>query len=779
MSLQVWLPLLGDLHNQGLDSSGTFGSSTAFATNGKIGGKSGYSNIQKTATFNSLANITNFSFTYWIKIDSSIAVQSWADILGFEVMTTNNSAVIRDEFTATVGQHQIIMGKDTTVGSNTYNYAGTGASSSGALDKWTHYAIIKNDTNTYVYTNGVLTNTMVNSNFESAPQKLTGKIYLGNTSSTAAQLNDFRVYDHCLSESEVKRLAQGLIVHYPLNRQGLGQENLLRGTYDWSQWIASSRASFSNEVATLAGSTADWGAAIHSARLNKALLDGTTTYTWSFEYKSTATWACHSVIGGTTAGIDDTSAPRTKYVYWQGIISLSSTNGNWKKYVLTPRTITESQMTNGSGDVNSWFLQLYNRTDNASVQIRHIKLEKGSIATPWCPNIIDIDNIGLDSTTEYDISGFGYNGTRINFPQQNLLLGTDFSTQYTTGLVTNNSTDWTKYLRGYNTSSLHTFSNGEDTITLNTASNLGVCFVRKATGINLDPNSYYTLSCEAKSTQTAKPLCIGLSYYNNSNTWIWRGGTNPTNFTTANAWQKFSLTFKPDADTQYICYCFTVVGVANSTDTFTIRHCKLEKGSVATPWVEDSYSSWTSDTPKYQVSTVFTAEPNAISSVTNFSHLTTFTYSCWIKTNTAHNAFVLMGYQYGNNTSGSLALDAGVSKAGFHYYAHTGGQGDVTIGSNVNYYDNQWHMLTATYDGSKIITYFDGVKTAEGSVSLLTSSRTFSLNQPSGASGRYFKGQMSDARVYATALSATDVKSLYQNCATIGSDGTIYGQIRS
>lgn len=31
-------------------------------------------------------------------------------------------------------------------------------------------------------------------------------------------------------------------------------------------------------------------------------------------------------------------------------------------------------------------------------------------------------------------------------------------------------------------------------------------------------------------------------------------------------------------------YCFTVVGVANATDTFTIRECKLEKGSKPSKW---------------------------------------------------------------------------------------------------------------------------------------------------------------------------------------------------
>ena len=76
-----------------------------------------------------------------------------------------------------------------------------------------------------------------------------------------------------------------------------------------------------------------------------------------------------------------------------------------------------------------------------------------------------------------------------------------------------------------------------------------------------------------------------MSYYNTSNTWVWRGGTNRQLFENINTWQKFTLTFKPDSDTQVICYCFTVVGVASGTDTFTIRKCKLEKGTEATKWI--------------------------------------------------------------------------------------------------------------------------------------------------------------------------------------------------
>ena len=50
--------------------------------------------------------------------------------------------------------------------------------------------------------------------------------------------------------------------------------------------------------------------------------------------------------------------------------------------------------------------------------------------------------------------------------------------------------------------------------------------------------------------------------------------------------------------------------------------------------------------------------------------------------------------------------------------------------------------------------------------------RSYNNNYP-------FTGSLCDLRVYTTALSADDVKSLYQNCATIDPDGTIRGQIRS
>ena len=49
------------------------------------------------------------------------------------------------------------------------------------------------------------------------------------------QINDVRIYDHCLSPLEVKEISQGLILHYKLdgNSGGVG-ENIILTNSDFS-----------------------------------------------------------------------------------------------------------------------------------------------------------------------------------------------------------------------------------------------------------------------------------------------------------------------------------------------------------------------------------------------------------------------------------------------------------------------------------------------------------------------------------------------------------------
>ena len=164
----------------------------------------------------------------------------------------------------------------------------------------------------------------------------------------------------------------------------------------------------------------------------------------------------------------------------------------------------------------------------------------------------------------------------------NLFLGASMADRST--FTNNSSTDFSRHFRYYNGSaSIHSFSEYspgvyQDTVTLESSGNLGIAFARMADEMGLDSTSSYTITCWAKCSKAGMNLAIGLSYYNTSNSWVWRGGTNATAFSAADTWQKFSLTFKPDANTKAICYCFTVAGGTGS-ETFTIRNCWLEKNA--------------------------------------------------------------------------------------------------------------------------------------------------------------------------------------------------------
>lgn len=191
--------------------------------------------------------------------------------------------------------------------------------------------------------------------------------------------------------------------------------------------------------------------------------------------------------------------------------------------------------------------------------------------------------------------------TSTGFPNPNLLRVSAMTEieRAQISFITSSSTDWTQPFRFYNGSaSIHTFSGDTDTILLNANSNLGIAFQRKATDIDLDSTAYYVLSCEAKCTKSDAKLSIGRSYYTTADAWVWRGGENLTAFAAVNTWQRFTLKFKPDANTQYIMYCFTVnPGAAGGTDTFTIRHCKLEKGEIPTAWVANENDVMFARTP--------------------------------------------------------------------------------------------------------------------------------------------------------------------------------------
>ena len=211
MALQVWLPLTKDLRNQGLNNMTVTSHNATLNTAGKLGSCYYFNgNQQWLQLSDNLGNFYNddWSVACWLKpTDSTRSViiseynTSGASNVGLELTT---SRIVRLYWN----------------GSPDINFTTAGAL---PLNEWTHLTVTKAGRVVKVYFNGELKQTYTNSSDfstrTSAAQPRIGDDYRGNSANTVSYqgyINDFRMYDHCLSSMEVKKLSQGLALHYPL-----------------------------------------------------------------------------------------------------------------------------------------------------------------------------------------------------------------------------------------------------------------------------------------------------------------------------------------------------------------------------------------------------------------------------------------------------------------------------------------------------------------------------------------------------------------------------------
>lgn len=171
--------------------------------------------------------------------------------------------------------------------------------------------------------------------------------------------------------------------------------------------------------------------------------------------------------------------------------------------------------------------------------------------------------------------------------------------------------------------------------------------------------------------------------------------------------------------------------------------------------------TYSEDTPKYRVSTQFNGTDNGIlisniqlSNIIN----TAVTYSFWIKPSGENGARSVYFGSYSGN-SWSIEKTAGNLIRGYW-----NGNPDVVY-SGATITDNTWQHICITKNGtSDIKVYINGIlkatsTTAHNNISFPTTYR-IGRDTRSG-DGTPYKGLMSDFRIYATALSADEVKYLY------------------
>lgn len=165
-------------------------------------------------------------------------------------------------------------------------------------------------------------------------------------------------------------------------------ENLLLDTQKMGAWTKGTAATFDTTgdfgVATLNGTSSNWNANVSSRPTIKlSVLDGTPLWL-SFEYKASAAITSMNITLAGTAVVEGASdGSRTKYS--AGKLSSLPAASDWtRKVVAMP--VSLSELSYGSGDVNSLFVQFYNRTNSTTLQIRKVKLERGLSASEWTPS---------------------------------------------------------------------------------------------------------------------------------------------------------------------------------------------------------------------------------------------------------------------------------------------------------------------------------------------------------------------------------------------------------
>lgn len=383
MALQVWLPLNGDLRNQGLTSIEVTNNGTTIDNNGKIG---------KCYSFgaNKYINLINYAPIFLTYNTFSLSV--WFKCTAQNTSHTGSALISSGNWNAAANLLNLALGNFSSDHYTKLLISGSGGWGNGYsynfyLNTWYHVVLTSGNGAMRAYVNGQL---IGDSYAAFKPGSLEQNwVCIGNGTYSHGfhfygLMNDVRIYDHCLSIKEVKELSKGLILHYKLDKPL--HTNLL-----------TIKPKSHNATAYNA----------YQLNLLENLQSGQ-TYTlqlWDVDVSHSA----------------KTVAQTGVWVYWGGgSIHLFNwagssyfTNGH-ASYLVKTFTVTAANAS-GSGAANAW-LNIYNSVSNASgtrnLTIGAWKLEKGSVATPFDVGINDpaYAIAGYSAGIEPDCSGYKRDG---------------------------------------------------------------------------------------------------------------------------------------------------------------------------------------------------------------------------------------------------------------------------------------------------------------------------------------------------------------------------------
>jgi hypothetical protein len=409
MSLQVWLPLNGDLHNQGLtDYTLTmFRGTETYNDNGKLG-KCFYANGVNTIKINNIIPdfyiFTGYSLSAWFYIEAQNTTHSGSAIIS---AGNWNNQVLNLAVSDWSSDHYTNLRVSGTSWSKIYNYTFN-------KNTWYQVVVCSDGVHTYAYVNGALIGDTVEGFL---PTSIEGNdICIGGATYYSGmqffgRICDVRIYDHCLSAKEVKELSKGLVAHYKLDGSGSGCENLYTGTRTFSGSWGNSGGWTTDTTQTFNGFTVKQRSSVWGGLYQNVTATQGDIFTISFYAKvetgGTVLSVHRSNLGNVTTGL---SILGGNFVSGESWFTTTNNDGSWR-YCWATVQITGSDIT-----YLQWRIE--NSIADKTMWITRFKLERGNKATPWVPNSADPEYsiTGYNDTTIYDSSGYNYHG-KINTAQ--------------------------------------------------------------------------------------------------------------------------------------------------------------------------------------------------------------------------------------------------------------------------------------------------------------------------------------------------------------------------
>lgn len=414
MALQVWLPLNGNLNNQGVSSQNAMQTSpNSSFDDGKLGkclhikGSVGNQNY-----YPGLAGVTKFTICCWMKINDAdktlyTGYQDFFSVGCNADGATSNNAGIRIEHKgegATTMQSELWR-NGTTMSGKTYI-----STISCDISDWTHIAIAFDGNNAYTYKNGVLSNTLAKSSIYTTQYSLTGYVTLG-MAGTYVLLNDFRIYDECLSKEEIREISKGLVLHYPLdNPYNTSLTNLL-----------SDEISEGYFPSIQSGTTRTKIDGYYNYKINRTRADNTSEQTYNqLTGANASSWTagnqyffyCKFRLNSYQNIRKFSFRPSRVSNDWStSTVNLISTElGKWievYKVITVPATFDRdgTTVTSTGPKIEFWIYDtlIANAVVKADYDIKDMMIVESSISVPFVRN-------SFKDTTVYDCSGFGNNG---------------------------------------------------------------------------------------------------------------------------------------------------------------------------------------------------------------------------------------------------------------------------------------------------------------------------------------------------------------------------------